>query len=80
MKLSNHKKQIQSSPMQKYFEKSPKLIEDFMIIGASKQEFAELQPQKDVSLPAKMLYCHSGNDDCQRRKVVKDFCFPSQTD
>lgn len=29
--------------------------------------------------PAKLLFVYSGDKDCPRRKVVKDFCFPSKS-
>lgn len=37
----------------------------------------EIQMPDNIFKQAKLLYTYSGNEDCPRRKVVKDFCFPS---
>lgn len=34
---------------------------------------------ENIFKQAKLLYTFSGNMDCPRRKVVKDFCFPSHS-
>ena len=68
------------------YKDKPKLLEDFLVIGVDEEDILNLQDSiesqaleqnpDELRLQAKILFMHSGKKDCQRRKVVKDFCFP----
>ena len=68
-----------------FYGKNKHLIEDFFIIGMDKEneienlerQYLNKSPNK-IFLPSQVLYMHSNNKDCQRRNVVKDFCFPNE--
>lgn len=73
---------VPDTKIQRIFQANPQLLEDFFVIGISQEDIAALRkqhtdPPKDMYRTAKLLFTHSGNTNCQRRKVVKDFCFPS---
>ena len=34
----------------------------------------------EIFSSSKILYMHSNDTNCQRRKVVKDFCFPNPSE
>lgn len=71
---------------QTYFGKNKNLIEDFFVIGLDKeadlpdieQQYLHKSPDK-IYCQSKVLYMHSNKQECQRRNVVKDFCFPNET-
>jgi hypothetical protein len=64
---------------QKYYKSKPNLMEDFFVIGADLSKKPR-QNSKEIYLSSKIMYMFSNNKECQRRKVVKDFCFPNPVD
>jgi hypothetical protein len=67
-----------------YGDKNANLIEDFMVIGLDQEselKYLERQHQNEspdqVLAPSSVLYMHSNKTDCQRRSVIKEFCFPT---
>ena len=69
-----------------YFEKNKNLIEDFFVIGVDREyDLPRLETQYQhkspdtIYAPSKVLYIHSGKEQCQRRNVVKDFCYPNES-
>lgn len=63
----------------KYYKIKPKLMEDFFVIGADLAKKPAVNT-KEIYLPSQVMYMFSDNRECQRRKVVKDFCFPNPAD
>ena len=67
-----------------YGDKNANLIEDFMVIGLDQdtelryleRQHMNVRPAK-VLAPSSVLYMHSKKTDCQRRSVIKEFCFPN---
>lgn len=65
---------------EQFLGKNSNLIEDFFIIGIDESDI-QLQGRQATNpdfIPAqsKVLYMYSDRQDCQRRNVVKDFCYP----
>ena len=54
-------------------------MEDFFVIGADLAKKPAVNT-KEIYLPSQVMYMFSDNRECQRRKVVKDFCFPNPAD
>jgi hypothetical protein len=56
------------------------LFEEFFVIGANKDDISKLNWSKIDAhkLNPETLYLHNWekDSDCDRRRVVKDFCFP----
>lgn len=65
-------KSIEESPPEDI--KIPRLFDEFFIIGVDTDEIQD-QKGKFFANP-KTLYLHLKQEECERRRVVKDFCFP----
>ena len=52
-------------------------FEEFFIIGVDKEELKEVKDDRAILQPS-TLYIHNSDneEECERRRVVKDFCFP----
>lgn len=52
-------------------------FEEFFIIGVDKEELKQVREDQTILQP-QTLYIHNSDneEDCERRRVVKDFCFP----
>mmetsp|Transcript_29769 Transcript_29769/g.45380 ORF Transcript_29769/g.45380 Transcript_29769/m.45380 type:complete len:197 (-) Transcript_29769:1586-2176(-) len=75
-----------------HYQANNDLIDDFLVIGIDTTDIKnyEIELEKDTSwvssvespdevgFQARILHMHSQDENCQRRKVVKDFCFPSE--
>ena len=55
-----------------------RFFSEFLIIGASQDEERreELRLENDRMLPETLFMCPGENPKCERRNVIKDFCFP----
>lgn len=74
-------KRVASSPSpSRISRKFNHLFEEFFIIGVDKDELTKLDWRKTdthrVSPETQYLHIADKKDDCDRRRVVKDFCFP----
>ena len=78
-----------SQQMLDYYIAQNKLLEDFFIIGVNDEDLKRIEQgqinssvngHEIINMKSRMLYTHSNNAECQRRKVVKDFCFPYPAD
>jgi hypothetical protein len=65
-----------------YFGNNKKLIEDFFVIGMDHDDipkFKKGQNPSIINMKSKVLYMHTDQKECQRRSVIKDFCFPNDS-
>jgi len=65
-----------------YFGDNKNLIEDFFVIGCDTNEiptYKRGQNPEVINMKSKVLYMHTNQKDCQRRTVIKDFCFPNDS-
>ena len=71
--FQNRNKQLQDYLQQKYFS-------EFLIIGVSQEGVVthKANPDNEPKIASETLYMYPGeNKNCERRNIIKDFCFPS---
>jgi len=59
-------------------KQTPKMFTEFFIIGVDQNKLTQADLENEIPIEPKNLFLlidNSGN--CQRRQVVKDFCFPN---
>mmetsp|Transcript_21382 Transcript_21382/g.20538 ORF Transcript_21382/g.20538 Transcript_21382/m.20538 type:complete len:130 (+) Transcript_21382:2222-2611(+) len=78
LEIGSEKRFTLSSSQSRVSQKKMHLFEEFFIIGIDRQDLIGPNIKDTKRLNPKTLYMHTGNrgGECERRKVVKDFCFP----
>ena len=91
IELDNNGEVKFSETMSNHYSQSKKLIEDFFIIGVEDSDVVDISNKicsddvkrrgivddhEVINMHAKVLSMQSQNNECQRRKVIREFCFP----